>query len=634
MRSRRIPLLGIAMSLFLGIICAKYFCIGQILNLCFCLLILISILHAVLRNRMLAFGPLVVSLFIYITCFFLGVTLVRETVNVDLNEEEQTLVLLSEFKNVKQTTKGWRFEAIGKQMSNRENHSEFGVLCYTQDTEFIAHANDVVMCRVELRPIVEPNLPYQFNAKRFYNRKGIVCRGRIDQWVCYPSTELSLRERSEQARDNLTTILSQLDQAKAGILKAMLVGDKEALDSEIKEGFIYSGTIHMLVVSGLHVGVVFLLVNSLFFWLKKGVTKYAIAIMAIWSYLLLIGFPTPALRAAIMFTIVLVGKIIKRDSHVINSVVLSAMLMVIAHPQSLYSLSFQYSYAAVLGIVTVYPILNKMIRVSDWLSAKVISLLLVSLCAQLFTTPLGIYYFNQFPTYSLAANLVILPLMIMEFYLGVALLHIGPWVPILQDLIVLLINSYLDVIISINKGIASLDNALIRLPSNTAFNLVGFYLLVCLVFVGYKRRQILFIYIAGCMLVVLWFIPNARPKDDIHLVDYRGGKVAVICTENSAYILGESEGLLDDDFYRYSISPIMVNLLIKNEYRISTDLRGMSAQIGQLIVLQSGVYLVGSKLLVLGDEKSSALTNPNSGISAVKDGRIEFLTLNLQAAKY
>lgn len=191
---------------------------------------------------------------------------------------------------------------------------------------------------------------------------------------------------------------------------AILLGDKTELAPETQDMFANLGISHFLAVSGLHVGIIYWLISLVlglsrfkkhkWFWFKV-----FLALAAIWFYAFLSGFSMSVTRAAFMFSCFLVARGFKKNFHPINVLCLSAIFWLLVNPGNLFDVGFQLSYAAVAGILVLYPLLNKLWQPRYLVLDSLWSIVSVSLSAQLATLPLVLYYFAKFPTLFLLSNI-------------------------------------------------------------------------------------------------------------------------------------------------------------------------------------------------------------------------------------
>ena len=229
-----------------------------------------------------------------------------------------------------------------------------------------------------------------------------------------------------QVRNYLTNILkNHLEIRELGVAQALILGQKQFLEIETKQAFAGVGAMHILAVSGLHVGLVFLLFSALFKPLinlpNGNIIQTILVITVIVCYAAITGFSPSVTRASLMFILISLGIMLRRVGDTYNTIFASAFLMLIYQPKLLFNIGFQLSYIAVLGIIFIYPKLFKCLEPKLWITNKIWSLLCLALAAQLVTFPLGLYYFHQFPTYFFITNLVVIPAAFAVLFGGFAL---------------------------------------------------------------------------------------------------------------------------------------------------------------------------------------------------------------------
>lgn len=206
----------------------------------------------------------------------------------------------------------------------------------------------------------------------------------------------------------------------AGFAEALTIGVKEDLQQETIQGFASSGAMHVLAVSGLHVGILYIILfYALGFLKRKPESKWLFTLfisLALWVYAFLTGFPASITRAVIMFQLVLLGRMRAAHSPVFNSIAVAALILLLWQPLSLFSVGFQLSFLAVVGIVYLQPKFYRWWQPQTKVLDYGWQLFTVSLAAQCATFPLTLLYFHQFAPYFLLSNLLIIPL--IGFVLG------------------------------------------------------------------------------------------------------------------------------------------------------------------------------------------------------------------------
>ena len=205
------------------------------------------------------------------------------------------------------------------------------------------------------------------------------------------------------------------------IAKALLLGQNKYVDKEVSEAYVTAGTMHVLAVSGLHVGIVygffFLFIKPYQLSAKKRILYLSGIILIIWIYALITGMSPSVSRAATMFTLMGLAQMKARSPSIYNSLALSALILMVFDPYIFYSVGFQLSYLAVLGIVLLQPKISELWQPRNKVSKYFWDITSVGIAAQLATFPISVHYFHVFPTYFMFSNLVAIPgaFLIMTF---------------------------------------------------------------------------------------------------------------------------------------------------------------------------------------------------------------------------
>jgi competence protein ComEC len=290
---------------------------------------------------------------------------------------------------------------------------------------------DELFFRAVLRPISPPLNEGEFDYARYLFRKGVVCRGYLSgtQWEKTGATRGNPLLRLAAACHGRIFVLlsgSDLDADAKGLVAAMLLGDDALLDPERSTAYSTAGVSHVLCVSGMHVGILYMMLNYLFFFMDRTRRlrrlKVLLHLMVIWGYACVVALSPSVVRAAVMFTFVSLGGLFRQETRVYNSLLSAAFLMLLLKPLLLFETGFQLSYLAVWGIVRVQPALQRIWTPRSRVLRYIWNLWCVSIGAQLFTTPVSVHCFHHFPTWFLLSNVVVVtcaPLLI-----GAALLYL------------------------------------------------------------------------------------------------------------------------------------------------------------------------------------------------------------------
>jgi competence protein ComEC len=256
--------------------------------------------------------------------------------------------------------------------------------------------------------------PDEFDYQRYLWSKGIVWTGYLpdDSYQIVSAQNSKWRPglwsvrvsdwADGQFRKNIQNDLSY------GLVKAMLLGRRDDLRSDQIDDYTTSGTVHILSVSGMHVMLVFLVISMLFGWLKKlpgGREIYLTTVVLLLGfYAIVTGFPPSVQRATIMCIVLVTAEVFRKKHSSVNSLGVSAFIILLLDPLALYDVGFQLSFLAMLGIFLFYKPLEALWTPANWLLLKTWQITALSFAAQLATFPISIYYFHQFPFYFWLVN--------------------------------------------------------------------------------------------------------------------------------------------------------------------------------------------------------------------------------------
>jgi len=293
---------------------------------------------------------------------------------------------------------------------------------------------DVVATSIKLNEVVSKPLPNGFDYGQYlldrgYEYQGFVMGDKIKKsnQTIYPWWKYI---RYNLRNSSLATIDRYLSGTSNKITKALVLGDRSGLDLETREKYADSGIIHILAVSGLHVGIIAFLLFHFFDKLLWRLSSYAwiktaFIIMGLIAFAEISGGSPTVWRAVIMSSIFFISKSLRRNAHALNLLGIAAILILLLKPTDLFSVSFQLSFAAVGGILLYSPWFFKLYDPQGVLSKKAWAVIVIGVCAQLGTLPLTLYYFHQIPLLSAVAGLIAIPAAFIILSLGIALILIG-----------------------------------------------------------------------------------------------------------------------------------------------------------------------------------------------------------------
>jgi competence protein ComEC len=335
-----------------------------------------------------------------------------------------------------------------------------------------------------------PSNPGEFDYKRFLERKGIYHQLYLasNRWIKIDKQKKNPIYRfALNCRSYLLDILQEkgLKGEEYAVASAILLGYSDKIDAKLLQEYSGAGAMHILCVSGLHVGIVYVVFSMLLFFLGKTdrsrFLKSLLLILLIWSYAILTGLSPSVMRASAMFSLVAIGQNLRRDTNIFNTLSASAFILMLIDPLIILNLGFQLSYSAVLGIVLLQPPIYRIFTIKSKLLDKIWTIIAVSIAAQIGTLPITLYYFHQFPNYFILTNILVIPSSAVVIYTGVAVLFFS-FIPYLS---VFLANTLSWMIKAMNFGISGIES----LPGSVS---QGIYL---------QKLEMLLLY-----LIIIFFI--------------------------------------------------------------------------------------------------------------------------------
>jgi|CZKP01.1.fsa_nt_gi competence protein ComEC len=291
-----------------------------------------------------------------------------------------------------------------------------------------------------------------------------------------------------QVRKSIAEKLSRYhDYVAASLMKGLLLADRSEMNDETKTEFVNAGVVHVLAVSGLNVEYVLLLCIILLGRLNI-YPKSFVTILFLILFILITGMQASVFRAVLMSTTVIIAYITTRSTNVINSIAISALILLTFFPFYLYDPGFQLSYAAVFSMAVIYPSFYKgIVKIKSKIMKVFAQLIALSLSAQIGTIPFTLYYFGKLSLTSLVANLIVIPFIGILVGIGMASLfasYFSPFIATCYGSINSLLTKLLYFIVHLSGGE---DYSFIRIRNFSLYDSVVFYLLLIILIYFYKR---------------------------------------------------------------------------------------------------------------------------------------------------
>lgn len=568
---------------------ATAFIVPVLLTICLFLFIMLIACHCWYRRLKLYLHRWLPGLIVQVLVMFIfgSIALSRNPLLRDdhfsKNKADVLIAEISSDPNL--SNKIWRFEVSVRQ-GLREGRfiplsGKMLITVYADKTGGNYVNGDYVLIPCDFRETQAPLNPFEFNYKQYLANKGI-----FHQAFFYSSRLKTLDIPVQKSLGSFVLTLRQRMVSKfkqyiknedaAAIASTLILGYKASLSEEILNAYSRTGVMHVLSVSGMHVAMLMVMLSYILWFLKqrKGlrILQSLLIIMIIWFYSFLTGFSAAVCRAALMISFVIIGQAFNRDNNTPNSVAASAVILLVYNPCFLKDIGFQLSFLAVFGLIYLYPMVYKLVVIRNWVGDKLWSFTAISLSAQIYTFPLCMYYFNQFPLYFLISNLFIVLPVTLVMYAGVAFMLI-PLEPFSKALGWILEET----IVFINEGLFMIE----RLPYSAIHSQrFGFwyyasvYLIIVLFVFSFQYKRKLVFY--GSLLVVFLLasvssLQSLRREQKKSIMFFSMRKSITVGFFNG----GKGDIVTDlsreSKAFTYSVSPLIDarNLRIDNYYPVT-----------------------------------------------------------------
>ncbi len=383
---------------------------------------------------------------------------------------------------------------------------------------------DQLIAQLKLSPIESSMNPNSFDYKRYLSNQGIYHRTYISssKWILTKRAQgFNLYRIGTSLQEKFIKLFAihHPSPNELSVASALVLGYDNNIEPELRNAYTTTGALHILSVSGMHVGVIYLVLSALLFTLKREpftrIIRGVILLVVVWFYALITGLSPAVLRSAVMLSFIIVGECGEREQNTINTLAASAFILLIIDPFQLTNIGFQLSYLAVAGIVLIEPLIGKLWKPKFRIVQLIWGLTTVSIAAQIASSPLSLYYFHQFPNYFILTNYFAIPLSSIAIYAGMLTLIASPFIWLSHQLALL----FFGAVALLNHCIqffgqlpyASTKNIFLSL-----YETVVIYLLIFLLYLAIKQRQKAPLFGAICCLPLLGTSFLADKQTDKH----------------------------------------------------------------------------------------------------------------------
>ena len=442
------------------------------------------------------------------------------------------------------------------------------VMAYFQksDAAMQLRYGDLIAFPLPIGEVSAPKNPEEFDYRDYLFRKGIT--GQIylkaDDWVDLEANKANpLYAFSYRFRDVLLRSLQRcgLDGNEFGVAAAILLGYDDSLPAEVRQNYVAAGSMHILCVSGMHVGIIYLLASLLLSFLNRKkwqkTFKQLLLLALIWFYAMIAGLSPSIMRSALMISFVIFGELLHRKGFAINSIAASALVLLCINPNNLFEIGFLLSYVAVVGIVLLQKPIYGWFCFKNKLLDKVWEITAVALAAQFATMPFTLFYFHQFTVYFWLSNLFMTPISFVVIMGGMILLLVS-WIPYINVAVGYLVWGAVYLMNTLIAWVESLPLSIIKgiYINGMEFTMLLLLFLFVILLVTTRRRGFFIAMLSAALLFVFSVTIRqykVEKQDEIVFYSLRKHTAVDFVKGNQHVLLCDTALVADESTIDYSL---------------------------------------------------------------------------------
>jgi competence protein ComEC len=629
MKILHFPLAKISLAFIIGIVSFQYYkpspiwVFGSVL-FCVFLLLVFHLLSKTKNNFKLIFG--VLSL---LTSLLLGVTssiIHKETynslhyTNQIKDYENQHLIRLVINEKLKNTQKNTRYISTIRSVDKQQSFGKI-ILNIKKPNQIdsikIGAELNVIGMLYKNKGSFNPN---QFDYGKYLENQEIYAQVYANEsQVKVIGKQKTIWSQFSNFRTKIieNLALSNFKKEELNILIALLLGQQQDISPEILKDYQYAGAVHILSVSGLHVGFILMFITFLLKPMsnskRNAILKLAVILISLWTYGILAGLSASVVRSVTMFSFVAIGIHLKRTVNIFHTLLVSMLLILLWKPSFLFDVGFQLSYLALFFILWLQPLLSNIWQPKNRIIQYIWDIVTVSTAAQIGAMPLSIYYFHQFPGLFFITNIIVLPLLGVIMIIGLIAIIIACF-GIVPFVIAKPLEFLIEFLNSIIHWVATFEDFIIK---NISFNkemLIASYLVIIVSVLWFKKNtfQRLFLTLLSIISLQCVFIyTKFKAENTDEFIVFNAKKHSIITErKNDLVTVYSNDSILENIDNNLAIQSYLIGNFCKIEEKKNIGNLFYFKNKKILIIDSSSVYLEKTKpdiLIVINSPKINLL---------------------------
>lgn len=580
----------------------------------------------------------ITALFLFVLFGILRIQLYDETlksshyINSEIDYTDHQNFNLKLIKRLKPDNYNDKFFAEIQSLNASTTSGKILINLKKDSTKTQFNIDDVFFVNTKLAKVVEPKNPFQFNYNAYLKQRNILHQiyANYNDLLPLESSSNTIYGYADAFRNKVNSKLEKesFSAETLSIINALLLGQRQGISTETYTNYVNAGTIHILAVSGLHVGIIYWILSLLFKPLnrirygKHFITPILI-ILLLWGFAFIAGLSPSVTRAVTMFSIVACANFLRRPRNIFNTLVISAFVLLLVKPIYLFDVGFQMSYLAVLAIVTIQPLIYKLWQPKYKAVNFIWQIFTVTLAAQLGVAPLGLFYFHQFPGLFFLSNLVIIPFLGLILGFGILVIALS----LFDSLPLFLSKTFNYIIESLNSFIAwvaQFESFLLRDVSFSIYHVLASYILIISIIYLWKTRSYRALQYSLCSVLFFSFV-MVYTKHQNHFSEL------VIYNKTRATLISEKRNTSLKIYHNLDSTALLNTTALKN-YKVGSFIKKVEVDsLKNVIAFNKKLILVIDSLSVYNTSsfkadyvllKDSPQINLNRLIDSVKPQKI------------
>lgn len=432
-----------------------------------------------------------------------------------------------------------------------------------------------ILVTSKIIPHKKPNNPNQFDYGKYLTQKSVTAQIFLSKSDVQISSSLdkNLWFYATISREKIIKRLQKngFREQELQVANALILGQQQEIDKNILQDYQFAGAVHILSVSGLHVGYIMLFLNVILAFLPRRTfynwLKFIIIILTLWIFAFVAGLSPSVVRSATMFSFIAGGICLTRENNIFHILIVSLFFILLVEPSFIFDVGFQLSYASLFFILWLQPILAKLYNPTNFITRNLWSIFTVSIAAQIGAFPLSIYYFHQFPGLFFITNLIILPFLGIIMILGIVVM-IGAYFNMIAPFLILILQQLIYALNWVIAKIASFENFVLTEIPLTKVLLFCLYLVIVNWILWFEKSSVkkLLFALACTLLLQISYLQNQRNVErNAELIVFHLNKKSLLIERNGTSTRLHTDTKNDKNILdNQSIKSYLVANFIKN----------------------------------------------------------------------